>query len=107
MTNYCIDMDQRNNKKTLVIKWVKVHRVKVRKIKLPLIKRVDDVENILIIGQKDFVRAVVLGGLLNCASPRGGTVTTHLMEIKAFIDDILNNKEAKIFLLNILDFKIT
>lgn len=48
-----------------MIKWVKVHRVKVRKIKLPLIKRVDDVENILIIGEKDFVRAVVLEGLLN------------------------------------------
>ena len=58
-------MNQRKNKKILVIKWVKVHRVKVRKIKLPLIKRVDDVVNILIIGEKDFVRVVVSGGPLN------------------------------------------
>jgi len=48
-----------------VIKWVKVHRVRVRKIKLPRIKHADDVEDILFIGVKDIVRTVVLGGLLN------------------------------------------
>ena len=65
MTKFCTNMNQRKNKKILVIKWVKVHRVKVRKIKLPVIKRVDDVVNILIIGEKDFVRVVVSGGPLN------------------------------------------
>ena len=58
-------MNQRKNKKILVIKWVKVHRVKVKKIKQPLIKHVDDVEDILFIEEKDIVRTVVLGGLLN------------------------------------------
>ena len=58
-------MNQRKNKEILVIKWVKGHRVKVRKIKLPRIKRVDDVANILIIGEKDIVRVVVSEGPLN------------------------------------------
>ena len=91
----------------MVIKWVKEHQVKERKIKLPLIKRVDDVEDILFIGVKNIVLTVVLGGLLNWGNLAGEIGTDHLMEIKVFINDILNNKEAKILLLNILDFKIT
>lgn len=80
--------------------WEKVHRVKVKKIKLRLTKRVEDVENTHIIVVRDIVQVVVLEELLSFVNQVGVIDIALSMEIRASVNKIFNI--FKLFLIPIL-----
>jgi hypothetical protein len=67
-------------------KWGKEHQVREKRIKLQLIKLVEDVETTHIIVEKDFVQVVALEELPNYDNLVGEIDTVLLMVIKDFID---------------------
>lgn len=70
--------------------WEKVHRVKVKKIKLRPTKRVEDVENTHIIVVSDIVQVVVLEELLSFVNQVGVIDIALSMEIRASVNKIFN-----------------
>lgn len=84
----------------MVMLWEKVHRVKVKKIKLRLTKRVEDVENTHIIVVRDIVQVVVLEELLSFVNQVGVIDIALSMEIRASVNKIFNI--FKLFLIPIL-----
>jgi len=80
--------------------WEKVLRVKVKRIKLRLIKRVEDVENTHITVVSDIVQVVVLEELLSFVNQVGVIDIALSMEIRASVNKIFNI--FKLFLTPIL-----
>ena len=70
-----------------MIVWEKELQVKVRRIRQRATRHAEDVESMHIIEERDFARAVVLGGQQNYVNHPGEIDTAPLMEIKGFINN--------------------